>query len=67
MNSTIGKVRIYLTLQVIKCGPKTLSPVATPMTPTENSEDIMIISAWHSSSQNMLLQNAGAASWTQVS
>jgi len=27
----------------------------------------MIIIAWQSSSQNTLLQNTGAASWTQVS
>ena len=36
MKGFVGKVRIYLTLQVIKCGPKTLSPPAIPMTPTEN-------------------------------
>jgi len=36
MKGTVGKVRIYLTLQVINCGPKTLSPAAVPMTPTEN-------------------------------
>jgi len=67
MKGTVGKVRIYLTLQVIKCGPKTLSPAAIPMKPTENWEDVMIIIAWHSSSQNMLLQNTGAASWAQMS
>ena len=51
---------------MIKCGPKTLSPAAIPMTPIENWEDVMIIIVWHSSSQNMLLQNTDAASWTQV-
>jgi hypothetical protein len=36
MKYTVGKVGIYLTLQVIKCGPKTLSPVTSPKIPTEN-------------------------------
>lgn len=36
MKYTVGKVRIYLTLQVIKYGPKTPSPVTSPTKPTEN-------------------------------
>jgi hypothetical protein len=36
MKCTVGTVRIYLTMQVIKCGPKTLSPAATPTEQTEN-------------------------------
>jgi hypothetical protein len=36
MKGTVGKMRIYLTLQVMKCDPKTPSSATIPTTPTEN-------------------------------